>query len=247
MEKNNFFPKFIGSGDAFNVELGNTSAYIIIDKTLILFDCGSTVFSRIIELNLLNNIDHVSILITHTHTDHIGSLATLIYYLNFIKGIRPEIYVPTSDFLDTFNVLYISSVFYTGYIGMNQHFRIYNRGECFITCRFFETDHVSKMTCCGILYNVYENQIYNTLNVYYSGDSKTIPNAVLALLINNKLDRMYQDVCSYNLERSVHMGIKELANTIPDIYKKKIYCMHIDENLDEDTIRLNGFNPVYNV
>ena len=38
--------KFIGTGSAFNTELGNTSAYIKQNKTLLLIDAGPTVFAR---------------------------------------------------------------------------------------------------------------------------------------------------------------------------------------------------------
>ena len=42
--------KFIGTGSAFNQDLGNTSAYIKDGETLLLIDCGETVFQRIKEI-----------------------------------------------------------------------------------------------------------------------------------------------------------------------------------------------------
>ena len=77
--------KFIGTGSAFNQDLGNTSAYIKDGETLLLIDCGETVFQRIKEIKLLDDVKKVYIVITHNHSDHIGSLGSLVEYLYFIK------------------------------------------------------------------------------------------------------------------------------------------------------------------
>lgn len=79
--------KFLGTGSAFNTKLGNTSAYLLNnDKSaMLLFDCGETVFSKlkpILEKN--KNINEFTICITHSHSDHIGSLPTLLYYLYYV-------------------------------------------------------------------------------------------------------------------------------------------------------------------
>ena len=79
--------KFIGTGSAFNTKLGNTSAYIKDNNTLLLIDCGELTFARILSLNLLDDVNEVHIAITHTHPDHIGSLGSLIFYCFFIKKI----------------------------------------------------------------------------------------------------------------------------------------------------------------
>ena len=71
--------KFIGSGSAFNTKLGNTSAYYKIGHQMLLIDCGSNIFHRIKEHNLLEGIEDIHVLITHTHADHVGSLADLIF------------------------------------------------------------------------------------------------------------------------------------------------------------------------
>lgn len=79
--------KFLGTGSAFNTKLGNTSAYLLNnDKSaMLLFDCGETVFSKlkpILEKN--KNISEFTICITHSHSDHMGSLPTLLYYLYYM-------------------------------------------------------------------------------------------------------------------------------------------------------------------
>ena len=89
--------KFIGTGSAFNQDLGNTSAYIKDGETLLLIDCGETVFQRIKEIKLLDDVKKVYIAITHNHSDHIGSLGSLVEYLYFIKEIVPNFVLANGD------------------------------------------------------------------------------------------------------------------------------------------------------
>ena len=73
---------FLGLGSAFNTDLGNTSAYIKKNTSLLLIDCGSTVFSKLHRIGLLDGVSDIYVIITHTHADHIGSLSDLIFILN---------------------------------------------------------------------------------------------------------------------------------------------------------------------
>ena len=51
--------KFIGVGDLFNKDLGNTSAYIKQNDTVLFLDCGTLTFQRILELDILEDSDDV--------------------------------------------------------------------------------------------------------------------------------------------------------------------------------------------
>src|SRR4030095_1587723 len=64
--------QFLGTGGAFNPEYGNSAALIRCNGKSILIDCGFTVFAKLKEFNLFNQIDYI--LITHLHNDHTGSL-----------------------------------------------------------------------------------------------------------------------------------------------------------------------------
>lgn len=244
--------KFIGSGDAFNIERGNTSAYFIFKKTLVLIDCGETVFSRIIKLKLLKDIDRVIILITHLHSDHVGSLGTFVAYLKFIAVIKPEIYIPNDDFMNYINNIGIESTWYQGYIvGVNKDFPIIHDNNNWIYSKYIYTNHKPEMNCYGLILGSFvyklEGEILHRISaIYYSGDSYIIPNEILILLINNELDRLYQDTCSYKCDNNPHMNIEKLIQSIPDNYKKYIYCMHIDQSFDIDKAKSYGFNVVRN-
>ena len=80
--------KFLGRGSAFNIKDGNTAAYIKDNNTLLLIDCGETVFKEIQRRNLLEGVSDINILITHLHSDHVGSLSSLLMYCYYIKKLK---------------------------------------------------------------------------------------------------------------------------------------------------------------
>ena len=88
---------FLGRGAAFNPKEGNTSAYFIEGRELFLIDCGESVFSKLMELDLLNEIDRVNLLITHTHSDHIGSLGSLVMYSFYVLQKPLNIILPNQE------------------------------------------------------------------------------------------------------------------------------------------------------
>jgi len=72
--------EFISTGSAFNAALGNNSAYYKAGKSLVLFDCGGSVFGTMVRGGLLSGVADIMVVITHTHPDHVGSLGDLILY-----------------------------------------------------------------------------------------------------------------------------------------------------------------------
>ena len=79
---------FLGRGSAFNYSEGNTSAYFIDKNELFLIDCGESIFERkaIYRNNekITENVKNINIMITHTHSDHIGSIGSLIMYCYYV-------------------------------------------------------------------------------------------------------------------------------------------------------------------
>ena len=222
--------KFLGTGAAFYPIKNNTSAYFIDKEELFLIDCGETVFKKLYELNLLNSIKVINILITHMHCDHVGSLATLIDYIYY--KVKIPVYIITSKIikydLDTFLKLQgisndeYSYKFETEYTNYNM----------FKSIKYVDTIHSSKLSCYSIIFNT------NKGIIYYSGDTKELD--TLKSLLNDNLYKAYIDTNSH--PNGPHVYIEDLLNIVPDKYKNKIHCMHVN---DEECIKLineYGFN-----
>jgi ribonuclease BN (tRNA processing enzyme) len=89
--------RFVGTGGAFEVELGNSAAVVSLSGSNYLIDCGHSVFPRLVKLGIVDKIDGV--FVTHLHDDHVGSLSSFVLYYSLVlqKG-RLKIYVPTAKF-----------------------------------------------------------------------------------------------------------------------------------------------------
>lgn len=87
--------KFIGTGGAFEPHKGNASAIVTHGDTRVLIDCGYATLERLIEKDLVKDIDYV--LITHLHGDHVGSLPTLLAYSEIIQGKELPIVYATEE------------------------------------------------------------------------------------------------------------------------------------------------------
>lgn len=86
--------KQIGNGGAFNTKDTNSSFLINLNESLLLFDCGYSVFKKLRKLDKKGDIDlkqlkHVYV--SHLDDDHVGSLKSLMYYQYFVNKITLNI------------------------------------------------------------------------------------------------------------------------------------------------------------
>ncbi|MCY6484172.1 MBL fold metallo-hydrolase [Clostridium aestuarii] len=231
--------KFIGCGSAFNVRYGNNNAYIKKGKSLLLIDCGSRTFSKIIKNKLIDGADYIIVLITHMHSDHIGSLGDLIAYCYYVLKKRVNIIYP--------NIQQIKQ--YLNLVGMSEEVyflineqEIYNiKTEDFnIVIEPIKVEHVKNLMCYGYVLN------YNNKAIYFSGDSSEISEYILNRFYNNEIDYLYQDTCSYDFKDNPHLYINKLSKYIKLSYRQRVYCMHFNEKFDFNKALEYGFNLVEN-
>lgn len=205
---------FLGFGSCFGTCFGSNSAYLFDEKksNLLLIDCGESTFSSLREFDMCN-VKNIDILITHMHSDHIGSLSSLIYYCEMMLKIVPTIVFPNPKQLSAFLTLQGNSpnsynivlpVRYTRY-----------------AISAIKQNHSKNMESYGYLITVDDSKIY------YSGDSSSIPSSILKMLTNGTIDYFYQDVTKYS--GTPHMNINDLQKLIPAEYKDRVFCMHLDD------------------
>lgn len=79
---------------------------------------------------------------------------------------------------------------------------------------------------------------------YYSGDSNSISSKVINKVLSGEINRVYQDTCGLDYEGNNHLSLRKLCNIVPQEFRYKFYCMHLDKHITEKEIKENGFNVV---
>lgn len=232
---------FFGTGSGFTDS--HTNAYFFHNDDLILIDLSMQHISKALDIiRSKKYLNHIYMVITHMHDDHVSGLTLFIQYLYYtmnnrklkivipqelladvtnellIKGILPGLYeiIPASQFTDTA---------LTQNPAVNQ----------WLT-RCIPTRHAPelKSKCFGYEFNI------NGQKVLYSGDTNRLTDF---LPYTEDADEFYVD-CSFNYG-GVHLKwspklkiqLKQIRN------HTKVYLMHIDnrtlaETTDLGTIEL---------
>ena len=228
---------FLGRGSAFNTLEVNTSAYFIDRNELFLIDCGESVFRELKERNILNDVSCVNVFITHTHSDHIGSIGSLIMYCYYVLKIGVNIIV-SKDSLYTDDITLLVRIFgCTSDMYRVTYVEDYNDYDLFNSVKYVRTNHVSQISSYGILFNTDDGI------VYYSGDIADLDSVFDLINGDLVIDKIYVDVTSKE-SSGYHVFIGDLDKLIPSNLKSKVYCMHINNNKCIDMAKGYGFNVV---
>ena len=230
--------KFLGIGSAFNTELGNNSAYIKEGQSMLLIDCGGTVFHAIQNKRLLEELKDLTIVITHTHPDHVGSLGEVIFYCYYILRIRPMIIFPNVALIETY--LKVTGVTKEMYILQSKGTVGFDKNPLGIQkIEWHEQTHVDTMPAYGFI--MYTDKF----NFYYSGDSNELPESIIKKLEKGEIHRIYQDTCGLEYESNPHLSLNKLSGLIEAKDRAKVYCMHLDKHISTEEIKELGFSIVH--
>lgn len=233
--------KFLGTGSAFNPEFGNNSAYIKHENTLLLLDCGESVFARLKDGKILDDVKNVYIVITHMHSDHIGSLGTLILYLNYIKEIYPNIILSNGDESEQQEKELTS---YLASVGVSEDCFDYTYGDMVEDILpdlqhidMHIVNHTKSLNLCFAVDLVFKNK-----TIYYSGDNNDLDYYKQISKVLKENDVLYTDCSLYNNPNSAHVYLLNLNKIFSDKQKKQIYCMHFDNYETIKEAKNLGFN-----
>lgn len=243
--------KFLGSGSAFHAERGNNSAYMEFAKELFLFDAGSDVFTKLIQFKLLEKKARVNIFITHLHSDHIGSLGTIIDYL-YYKVYNQDmsnicVYFPSEAIAEVLTLQGVPRDHYNLFLNKWDELYIPTLGRKQPEYSFYETKHTENLDYKGQT-NTYSIEfiIPNEFSFFYSGDTSQFHEKLANIY---QYDKIYHEVTAME-ESNVHMTYKRLLEATKNLSKEersRFYLMHIDEDFDVEMAKADGFNVVENI
>ena len=225
--------KFLGSGSAFNIELGNNSAFLKDEKKILILDCGGTVFEQIRKLDLLEGVDDIYVFISHTHPDHIGSLGDLIFYAYYIlKRKVTIIHLESEKIVNILSLLGVKEEYYNLISDTEVKLNDFNE----LKLNIISTSHSESLKAYSLILS------YKGKKIYYSGDSNSIDKMILEKFKSREIELIYQDTCGIDYVGNGHLYIEKLCNLIDVKLRKFVYCMHLDTHIESSEITKLGFN-----
>lgn len=235
--------QFFGIGSAFNTKLGNNNAFMKHGDELFMIDCGSTTFSRMISSGILDDVKKITVLQTHLHADHVGSLGDLVGYAFYCvepKQTAKVTILTPKDLTEDINEI-LKKVGITN----NQYTSVEIEGEYrpeslmgITSIKPYKVTHVPHLQCYAYLMKI------NGQVMYYSGDSNEIPADILEKLKNGSIDLFYQDTSKADFEGNVHLSLRKLEELVPVSCRERVYCMHLDEGFSKEEAIGLGFHVV---
>lgn len=217
--------KFFGIGSAFNPLFGNNNAFFELDEDIYFIDFGESNFEKVYKNIDLCKYKNITVLITHMHADHIGSLPTFISYCYIKLKKTINIFHPNEDLKDFLHLCGISS-------------NMFNYQKCFknsknLNIEFVDVSHAKDMPCYGLIIS------HDNKSIFYSGDSNSINKVILERFLNRTIETIYHDTSYEN--SSSHCYYKNIEELIPKHLRKNFYCMHLGCDFIQELKDL-GFN-----
>lgn len=230
--------KFLGRGSAHNYKEGNTAAYFVENNELFLIDCGEDVFQKIMGKDLLENKSKIHILITHTHSDHVGSLGSLLSYTYYKLKQKVNIIVSGNEQQkkEIKRVLECFAIKEDAYSFVDAK-DYENKYTSFMSINYIKTEHTPTLSCFSIIFDT-SNGI-----IFYSGDTCEVCMLEVLFKKKEKIEKLYLDLCS-DKENVVHMFIDDVKSVIPGYLTSKVYAMHINDEKCKKLAMSYGFNIV---
>ncbi len=216
---------FFGKGAAFYPAFGNTNAWFTAGGGLFFLDFGEAAFEKAARLPELRACAEVTVLLTHLHADHAGSLPSLCSYCALVLGKKVTVVHPARAVVDFLTITGISPDFYTWLPALPE--------DAPVRALAVPVRHAADMACYG--WRVSDGEE----TVYFSGDAAEPPREIVRDFLAGAIGRVYHDTASR--ESAAHCWVGRLEAAFPPERRGDVYCMHLDSDC-EAALRAKGFS-----
>ena len=215
--------KFFGISNGLS-KSNHTSAYFEYKNNLVLIDCSMDACRLLYNFNI-EKYDNIYVVVTHTHSDHIGGIGMFAAYLGWNKDKKLNIIMPTSLMVEQFNryMLDIEGAHPDHFnIGTASDFNL----DCIDKCILTSHTKLLDQKCFGWAF-----KIDNTC-IVYTGDTNTLSpfieyiDSIMSIYKNIYL---YTEISTHN--SGAHLYVDDNLYTLVDLSEKGIhvFLMHIDD------------------
>ena len=220
---------FTGTGSAFFPALGNNGAFFTCGQNLYLIDCGEALFAKLMKARLLSGYPgSLTVILTHTHADHCGSLATLALYAAE-RLCQPLTLVHPDE--------RVTSLLSLMGVQGDQYRLVPSLDEGGIRVMPRPIRHVPAIPAYAYCISDGDETIY------YSGDAAELPADILRGLAEGNIARAYQDVSDFPGRppaKAAHLPLDTLSALVEPPLRAKFTLMHINCGYTAKAARL-GF------
>ena len=212
--------KFLGRGSAFFSE--NNSAFFTDKEDLILIDCPMSSFHRLRKIGKSltepYELKRIFVLVTHTHSDHIGGIAMLIHYAYYMWHIPVIVAAPSDEVAE--NMRYFLEVL--DGCDPDGYTIVRAKPELKWVADVIPTKHSDALAgrCFG--YHIRENGE----DIVYTGDTNTLEPFIGYI---QKGTQFYTDISVH--KSPVHLFYGDACETLTDLVQKgaQVFLMHLDD------------------
>lgn len=206
--------RFYGTGAAFNPALGSNGAIFAHGEDLYLLDCGESAFHTLMRAGVLDGTaGQITVLLTHLHSDHCGSLGSLCLYAAERLNRPATVVHPSEQARALLGLMGVAEDKYRLVSSLDE------RG---VKVTPMPVRHL-QMTAFGYLLEDGEE------TVYYSGDAAEIRPEIIEAAKAGRIDRVYQDVSALDgppPENPTHLPLSVLKALVSGPLRSKFHLMH---------------------
>lgn len=210
--------RFLGVGAAFNPAMGNTGAFFARGEDLYLIDCGEQAFARVMRADLFARYPgKVTVLLTHMHADHAGSLGTLCLYADRVLGRTPTIVHPNAAVKTLLALMGMEDGRYTLLAALD---------EDGLRAIPLSANHVPDIPAYAYLLSDEDGTLY------YSGDNGELPPDILARLRSGEIARLYVDTNLTDRPQAqpAHLPFAALCELVEPPLRGRVTLMHFNRD-----------------